>query len=1266
MSEAAAPTVDETLPAQQPAEPQLRDAASDFIEGLGAILLPTDGETVLFGDQKEPLRLSQIEGLTSLLNNVAHIREDVGDELYMLRIIQPGGTGKTREGVAAAYAMHTKQRNSLFVVPSQHSVVDFAGKAQKLCPDMNVGVVYQGEKRIGTITFITYSSLLRLILGEGAEAEAREFEEAQQQDFGSDTPATNINEERLTINPADYDLVIWDEAHMYLTAHAQQLLKRFKHAINVALTATPRYYLGKDVADVFTILAHEINLQIAIKRKEISDFRNILLSTDITTGLALSSPDQEESAEVARAIDIPDRNRIFADFYRNGEITVKGKKYTLFGEPAVVFGADINHVHDLADIFNESLDALRIDEQFRAALIAKNIDPDQVEQIAAPVHSGERENHSGMSLRERNAVIDRYHERKVLVLVGTSVLQQSFDSPRTSVVIDTVPRQTYVGVAQAGMRALRYLEKKMAFIINTQDEDHQSLSFQDFQVDRGREEGVSVEIAASGAEPRERAERTGSTAGYTVTYGTSLVDLAEKRKAREEALRRQEEEQSYRYFDTDEENELNQLILDMATGDRQKRDIFYGRISGWAHDMGSKVAQQFFVEEMPEFEELQDVCIDVVMHLLALAETGGIQSWGRFETRFRSDMRYRLQRMQLRMQLAPELASLDDDIPHIHRQSHLSEDVSREAQLINEPATVTLHEALPSKRYPEGHQESPLHTEEIHRVLNRSIEDMTELEREITLFRCDRTEEYKEYEDIARKFGITTDEVERVRNIALQKLRTGGRARFLRPFSEHEQKKRLNDEEQRKENNRVLWEIEEDLLPHRRVLFALLSACAKDGKGLVEAVSETTGIRRRLVKALCDVNWTDVNGLVAALDEDVVQRLYGKLHKLGVRGKKVTAFKEAVAGLQSVMARFVEMGGKPVGHAYDLTKKEPLEEGVDDPEFPKTVDAILDTIPMLRKDQVIPFAQRAFEIMALAYQWSPIKSSIVINVLVGKLEFLDLSESFRGDLECVLANQLSRHPRSEYVLLHAVQNKETVLKFLRLNGRLFKKTAPEMQMDRDCILAAVCETPNVFDDVDKRFYEDDEIAWASIGEGKYISPHLHEFPERLRMNRDFVLKAVRACKENFQHAPEQFKKDPEILAEMMYYDHRVIPKAMFNDPQFIEYVCAVSVEWLERFWGVPYSKDKSVALIAAKYMPAIRHPFKLLDASFADDEDVMLALVQRNGKFLRFGRERIRMMKHITIAALRTHPERAAPYVHLTLRDDPEIRALMPVEVETQ
>lgn len=424
-------------------------------QGLTHVLKPDANGVIPFGIRGEPLRLSQIEALKAVLGFAA-----AGKSRGY--IVQPGGSGKTREGIALARAMHRQNKKTLFVVPSQQAVIDFAKEARALFPDMNIGEFYTKKKKIGDLTFITYKSLL--------------------------THSTESEEAR--INPADFSLVLWDEAHSYLTELAGGVIDRFDHAINIGLTATPKYYEGKEVANVLPEKIYELDLPTAIDRNEISDFTNFVINTKIETHLDQSNPDAEEGAAASLALNTDNRNRIFAEIYRDTIAKLPdGTEMPVFGEQAIVFCAGINHAHALAKQFNDLMkEQIEKNPNVRHALRAKGLNPDEIEHVAVAFHVGDTEQHLEKDVKERQRILEAYKEGKILVLVSTSALQQSFDSPKTSVVIDTIPRRTYVGVGQAGMRALRtfagnerFPAKEMALIFNTVDADTETLTFSDYQ-----------------------------------------------------------------------------------------------------------------------------------------------------------------------------------------------------------------------------------------------------------------------------------------------------------------------------------------------------------------------------------------------------------------------------------------------------------------------------------------------------------------------------------------------------------------------------------------------------------------------------------------------------------------------------------------------------------------------------------------------------------------------------------------------------------------
>ena len=609
---------------------------SDTVTSLNEMLKPGPSGEVAFGVDHEGLRTSQIEALQAVRNGL--MQEPPITRSY---IVQPGGSGKTREGIALAYALNRHGRNTLFVVPNQQALEDFAAKARKLCPDLDVGAVYQGEKQLGRLTFITYASLLKRTLGEAAAKEAEEQVDPKKSD--------NFSAHEVKIDPKHYHLVVWDEAHMYLTPSARNLMQKFDSAINIGLTATPRYYPGKEVEGVFGTKLHEINLETAVHRGEVCPYQNILVDTNIHSGLDPVSRDQEESTQVSAAINRRDRNLIAADLYKNAQLTMPrskdGKKFTMAGEPAIVFGAGIQHVNDMAKTINDALaPALKTDALFRARLKAKGINPDDPELvIAAPIHSGGNGDIQPMSLEARNDLLTRYHQRKVLMLCATSVLQQSFDSPQTSVVIDTVPRQTYVGVGQAAQRATRP-GKDLAVIVNMQDKDNTSLTFTDFEQARGREHGVVVEIAGDhkgGGRKRLLAEMAGEkpVAAYSVRSGEELQALVRQRREQEDEIYRSDFLEGRRHFTPEGYKKLSSLMEQVGKGNADAKAEFHRTIGPWmdrqTERIGALVRTQMEKEgkavDEERFERAREKALESSMRYV---ENGSLPVWSRFAVRY--------------------------------------------------------------------------------------------------------------------------------------------------------------------------------------------------------------------------------------------------------------------------------------------------------------------------------------------------------------------------------------------------------------------------------------------------------------------------------------------------------------------------------------------------------------------------------------------------------------------------------------------------------
>jgi superfamily II DNA or RNA helicase len=544
---------------------------------------------------------------------------------------------------------------------------------------MQIGAIYSKSKTLGDLTFITYASLVRSVFGDDAVVRERLAKNPQK------VP-------RIQINPADFGLLIWDEAHFYLSALAQGLVQRFRRSdtLQVGLTATPKYYSGKELGislrdgedPAFGRCLYELRIPEAIRRGEMPPFENIIINTGLKSGLNEIGVAEEESSRVAKAINIPNRHLVIADHWCNATVALSRggasqqgiPPLRLAGEATIVFCPRIKNAYAVANVLNAAISKrLKKDANLRAILKQKGINTSDPEfKIAAAIHTGATATHPGLSTQQQNEMIQLFRERKILILVSTSLLEQSIDEPLVSVVYDTIPRQTYPGVAQAGMRAARNCPGKGLYVVvNMQDSDNQTLTYLDFLRDRGSEEGVKVSFTQTDGE-RIRGEQGAPTPvtlkglqlpNYQVHDSAEIfrsilnrelqerVDLAEA-KLQEQSIPSQEPSVSKcgyyytagrasRFFTPKGRAHLNGLIQRLQQNDPEAEQLF-------ASFLMPLIDRQFthYQKKFPNLssESIYDELIDALVYtILPTFKTGKPQKkWSRIQNAAHSRVRQKL------------------------------------------------------------------------------------------------------------------------------------------------------------------------------------------------------------------------------------------------------------------------------------------------------------------------------------------------------------------------------------------------------------------------------------------------------------------------------------------------------------------------------------------------------------------------------------------------------------------------------------------------
>ena len=302
----------------------------------------------------------------------------------------PTAFGKTVVFSEFAKAADVK---TLVVVPTIELIDQTEDKFGQFSSPTQVGKVYAESRNFGEkVTVITYQSLVRWI-------EER-------------VPP----EEAVNFRPYDYELVILDEAHRALGESTSEALAAFPDSVKLGFTATPFYDKERNLEKLLGTMIYGMTIKEAVEESLLSDFKVWVARTNTDlSGVGVNPQTGDYNRiQLARAIDIPERNKAAADLYN-----------THFdGQSAIVTSATIAH-------------AIHIAEEFR-----KN-------GIAAEAIYG------NLGQKKRTELLDKYKSGEIKVLVSSKLLDEGVDLPKASVLINLRPTCSPVVAEQRGGRVLR-------------------------------------------------------------------------------------------------------------------------------------------------------------------------------------------------------------------------------------------------------------------------------------------------------------------------------------------------------------------------------------------------------------------------------------------------------------------------------------------------------------------------------------------------------------------------------------------------------------------------------------------------------------------------------------------------------------------------------------------------------------------------------------------------------------------------------------------
>jgi superfamily II DNA or RNA helicase len=236
--------------------------------------------------------------------------------------------------------------------------------------------------------------------------------------------------------PDHFGYIIIDEAHHAAAATYRKVLSYFNPRFLLGLTATPERHDQESIMEIFQNEAHRLDLKTAVEIGELVPIRCVRVKTNIDFSQVRINGIRYNYRDLDNCVHVPERNQLIVETYLSH----------VPGERAVVFCASVQHALEVAQLFRDS-------------------------GVKAEVVEGR------MKKRDREAILENYHQGRVKVLCACDILNEGWDSPETAVLFMARPTLSKVIYLQQLGRGTRKVAGKEAllvfdFIDNTARHNH--------------------------------------------------------------------------------------------------------------------------------------------------------------------------------------------------------------------------------------------------------------------------------------------------------------------------------------------------------------------------------------------------------------------------------------------------------------------------------------------------------------------------------------------------------------------------------------------------------------------------------------------------------------------------------------------------------------------------------------------------------------------------------------------------------------------------
>jgi superfamily II DNA or RNA helicase len=299
------------------------------------------------------------------------------------------GAGKTVTAITDARRLDGR---TLFVAHTHELVLQAREQFRKLWPEASTGLFFADVKDTDTDNLVGTVDSLSLHLNH--------------------------------FKPDDFAYLIIDEAHHATAESYQKLLRYFRPAFTLGLTATPDRADGLSALEVFQNTAHRLSLREAVERGELVPIRCVRVRTNVDLTRVRFNQVQYNRRDIEETVLVPSRDRLIVETYRDH---VPGRK-------TVAFCVNVRHGEELA-------------ERFRS------------EGIPARGVSGR------MSRSDRSAYLDAFARGEIRVLCACDLLNEGWDCPDVEVLLMARPTLSKVIYLQQLGRGTRKAPGKECLVV---------------------------------------------------------------------------------------------------------------------------------------------------------------------------------------------------------------------------------------------------------------------------------------------------------------------------------------------------------------------------------------------------------------------------------------------------------------------------------------------------------------------------------------------------------------------------------------------------------------------------------------------------------------------------------------------------------------------------------------------------------------------------------------------------------------------------------